>query len=44
MWLDRLTGQELRELPEKVAPGRYWADTTGLTLNGHTPTSGILGR
>ncbi len=43
MWLDRLTGQELRELPEKVAPGRYWADTTGLTLNGHTPNfSGIL--
>ncbi|MBN0788638.1 hypothetical protein JTM05_39005, partial [Pseudomonas aeruginosa] len=43
MWLDRLTGHELRVLPEKVAPGRYWADTTGLTLNGHTPNfSGIL--
>ena len=43
MWLDRLTGHELRALPETVAPGRYWADTTGLTLNGHTPNfSGIL--
>ncbi len=31
MWLDRLTGHELRVLPEKVAPGRYWSDTTGLT-------------
>lgn len=43
MWLDRLTGQRLRNLPEKVAPGRYWAGATGLTLNGHTPNfSGIL--
>ncbi len=43
MWQDRLTGKPLRDLPEKVEPGRYWAGSTGLTLNGHTPNfSGIL--
>jgi hypothetical protein len=43
MWLDRLTGEQLRQLPPEIAPGRYWADATGLTLNGHTPNfSGLL--
>jgi len=43
MWLDRLTGAQLKTLPPQVAPGRYWAGSTGLTLNGHTPDfSGLL--
>ncbi|MBL4835025.1 MAG: hypothetical protein JKY26_13730 [Pseudomonas sp.] len=43
MWLDRLTGEQLRQLPVEVAPGRYWTTETGLTLNGHTPDfSGLL--
>lgn len=43
MWLDRLTGEQLRTLPPLVAPGRYWTGPTGLTLNGHTPFfSGLL--
>jgi len=43
MWLDRFTGERLRELPSALAPGRYWAGSTGLTLNGHTLNfSGLL--
>lgn len=43
MWLDRLTGKQLRELPAQVVSGRYWAAATRLTLNGHTPDfSGVL--
>jgi hypothetical protein len=43
MWVDRLTGEQLRELPESVSPGRYWTEATRLTLNGHTPDfSGLL--
>lgn len=43
MWLDRLTGKQLRELPSQVVSGRYWAAATRLTLNGHTPDfSGVL--
>lgn len=43
MWVDRLTGEQLRELPESVSPGRYWTAATRLTLNGHTPEfSGLL--
>src|SRR5690554_1511946 len=36
MWLDRLTGERIPQLPVQVDPGRYWTMTSGLTLNGHT--------
>lgn len=43
MWLDRLTGEQLRQLPGEVDPGRYWTEVTGLAFNGHTPDfSGLL--
>lgn len=43
MWLDRLTGEQLQQLPAQINPGRYWTTATGLTLNGHTPDfSGLL--
>lgn len=43
MWLDRLTGEQLRLLPGEVDPGRYWTEATGLAFNGHTPDfSGLL--
>ena len=43
MWLDRLTGEQLRQLPGEVDPGRYCTEVTGLAFNGHTPDfSGLL--
>lgn len=43
MWLDRLTGKQLQQLPAEIDSGRYWTGTTGLTFNGHTPDfSGLL--
>lgn len=43
MWLDRLTGEQLRQLPGEVDPGRYWTEATGLAFNGHTQDfSGLL--
>lgn len=43
MWLDRLTGEQLCQLPVQVDPGRYWTAAGGLTFNGHTPNfSGLL--
>ncbi|MGM1051029.1 MAG: hypothetical protein ACQEXO_01355 [Pseudomonadota bacterium] len=43
MWVDRLTGEQLWQLPSQIEPGRYWTAATGLMLNGHTLNfSGLL--
>lgn len=43
IWLDRLTGELVSQLPSQVEPGRFWAEATALTFNGHTPEfSGLL--
>lgn len=43
MWLDRLTGERLRQLPPLIEPGRYQVGTSSLMFNGHTPDfSGVL--
>jgi len=43
MWLDRLTGEQFRQLPEIVEPGRYQHTGDGPAFNGHTPVfTGVL--
>lgn len=43
MWLDRLTGEQFRQLPEIVEPGRYQHTGNGPAFNGHTPVfTGVL--
>lgn len=43
MWLDRLSGERLRQLPPLIEHGRYQVGTSNLNFNGHTPEfSGIL--
>ena len=43
MWLDRLTGEQCRQLPPVIEQGRYQLAASGHTFNGHTPAfSGVL--
>ena len=43
MWLDRLTGEQCRQLPPVIEPGRYQLAASGPVFNGHTPAfSGVL--
>lgn len=43
MWLDRLTGEQCRQLPPVIEPGRYELAASGPAFNGHTPAfSGVL--
>lgn len=43
MWLDRLTGEQFRQLSEIVEPGRYQHAGDGPAFNGHTPVfTGVL--
>jgi hypothetical protein len=43
MWLDRFTGDQCRQLPPVIEPGRYQLATSGPVFNGHTPDfSGVL--
>ena len=43
MWLDRLTGEQSRQLPEIIEPGRYQHTGNGPAFNGHTPVfTGVL--
>jgi len=43
MWLDRLTGEQFRQLPEIVEPCRYQHTGDGPAFNGHTPVfTGVL--
>ena len=37
MWLDRLTGEQCRQLPPVIEPGRYQLAASGPVFNGHTP-------
>ena len=43
MWLDRLSGERLPQLPPLIEHGRYQVSVSNLIFNGHTPEfSGIL--
>ncbi|MFM5388621.1 hypothetical protein ACET96_01310 [Aeromonas dhakensis] len=43
MWLDRLTGEQCRQLPPVIEQGRYQLAASSHTFNGHTPAfSGVL--
>jgi hypothetical protein len=43
MWLDRLSGEWLPQLPPLIEHGRYQVSVSKLIFNGHTPEfSGIL--
>jgi hypothetical protein len=43
MWTDRLTGEQLRQLPPLVESGRYQLAASDLRFNGHAdPFSGVL--
>lgn len=43
MWLDRLLGETINELPASVEPGRYCIQSSGKNFNGHTQAfSGVL--
>ena len=43
MWLDRFTGEQFRQLPALIQPGRYQTVDDGPAFNGHTSVfTGVL--
>ena len=43
MWFDRFTGEQCRQLPALIQPGRYQSVNDGPAFNGHTPVfTGVL--